>query len=791
MSPPDEATVRDLEERLRALQEENETLAEQAEDVFLLGKVTQGILGVADVDSILRTLLERIAILKDVAFAGCFCPREDGFAARAGFASFRENLPEGLTVAVPESVAGALRSGAAAPTEGWALPAGSLGFGGTGFVLSGAIAVPFTVRPEPPGLLVVADDRRSGEELAALVPVLVQMVGLATARIENVSLLADLGRMNDELEERVRERTVELQATNARLGTEVDRRRGAEETLRQSATVFDSTSEGVLITDPDLHIVAVNRAFREVTGWTEEEVLGKTPSVLRSGRHGKTFYDGMWASIRETGRWQGEIWNRRKDGGIFPELLTVSAVRDEEGRVTHYAGVFSDISAAKASEARIEHVAHHDPLTGLPNRLLFHSRVEHAVSHARRLSKRTAVLLLDLDRFGSVNETLGHRAGDELLVKVAQRLGLVVRAENTLARLGADEFGLLLDETAQAHDAGLVAERLLSILGEPFLLLGQELFVTASVGIALFPDDGDGHAALLRSAGSALRRSRARGRHGYEFYTSEVTGASLERLALETSLRRALTRDELVLHFQPQLSLATGAVVGLEALVRWRHPERGLLAPAEFLPVAEDAGLMEALDEQVLGAACRQASLWTARGVPALRMAVNISAKQLSRSPLVAVVASSLSETGLDPRLLELEITENVFLEGRRETVRTIEALRELGVAFAIDDFGTGYSSLSRLRGLPVDRLKIDQAFLHRVPGDRADEAVARAVITLGHSLDLKVIAEGVEREEQLAVLRDAGCDEVQGFLLGRPLEPEAVPAFLERNVKSGRPLPA
>ena len=760
------------------LQEENETLAEQAEDVFLLGQAAEAIFGLDDTESILRVLLERFAILKDVAFAGCFSLQPTGSAPRAGYASFSETLPEGLTFAAPPSIADALRSGSGAPPEGWSLPAGSLTFGSSPFTPSGAVAVPFIARSEPPGLLVVTDDRRSAAELTALVPVLVQMAGLAATRIENVSLLADLGRMNDELEGKVQERTGELQATNIVLGTEVDRRRRAEEVLRQSATVFDSTSEGVLITDPDKHIVAVNRAFQEVTGWTEVEVLGKTPAILRSGRHDRAFYDGMWASIGESGRWRGEIWNRRKDGGIYPELLTVSVVRDEDGRVTNYAGVFSDISATKASEARLEHLAHHDPLTGLPNRLLFHSRAEHAVSHARRFSRRAAVLLLDLDRFSSVNETLGHGAGDDLLVQVAQRLALVTREENTLARLGADEFGLLLDEIAHAHDAGLVAERLLSTLGEPFLLLGQEVFASGSVGIAVFPEDGDGNAALIRSAGAALRRSRARNRHGYEFYTSEITSASFERLSLETSLRRALTRDELVLHYQPQLSLTTGEVVGLEALVRWQHPERGLLAPGTFLPVAEDAGLMEALDGRVLESACRQGSLWTARGLFPLRIAVNVSARQLTHSPLAAVVASLLSETGFDPRYLELEITENVFLESRRDAVRTIESLRELGVSFAIDDFGTGYSSLSQLRGLPVDRLKIDQAFLRRVPGDAADEAVARAVITLGHSLSLKVIAEGVEREEQLAVLRAGGCDEAQGFLLGRPLPAEAVPEF-------------
>ena len=545
----------------------------------------------------------------------------------------------------------------------------------------------------------------------------------------------------------------------------------AESRLRQAASVFSSTEEGVVITDPDGVIIEVNAAFTEITGYSRVEAIGNTPRLLRSDRQDAAFYAALWESLNTTGRWQGEIWNRRKSGEIYPEWLTINAVHDDGGNLVNYVAVFSDISGIKQSQAQLAHLAHHDPLTSLPNRLLFADRLGHALSRAQRDGTQLAVLFIDLDRFKHINDSLGHLAGDGLLQEVARRLTAAVRREDTVARMGGDEFTLLLEDLRRPEDAAVLARKLLDALADPYPVAGKELFVTASVGISLYPRDGASADALVRNADAAMYQAKDDGRNGYHFYRPELTATALQRVHLEADLRRALARGELAVHYQPQIDLGTGHLIGAEALVRWHHPEQGLIPPDRFIQLAEDTGLIIELGERVLRAACRQAVDWLASGVPIERIAVNVSAYQVQRSDFVATVRRALAETGLPPRHLELEVTES-FIMGQAESgIRALHELREMGVRLAVDDFGTGYSSLGYLKRLPIHMLKIDRSFVRDLDGDAEGLAIAKAVIALGRTLGLKVIAEGVEHDRQAGLLRAEGCHYGQGYLFGRPVE--------------------
>jgi diguanylate cyclase (GGDEF)-like protein/PAS domain S-box-containing protein len=544
-----------------------------------------------------------------------------------------------------------------------------------------------------------------------------------------------------------------------------------EARLRQAASVFSSTEEGVVITNPAGVIIDVNAAFSDITGYGREEAIGNTPRLLRSDRQDAAFYQALWHSLNTTGRWQGEIWNRRKSGEIYPEWLTINAVRNAEGELVNYVAVFSDISGIKQSQAQLAHLAHHDPLTDLPNRLLFHDRLGHALSRAHRDDAQLAVLFIDLDRFKHINDSLGHLAGDGLLQEVARRLTGAVRQEDTVARMGGDEFTLLLEDLRRPEDAAVLARKLLDALARPYAIAGKELFVTASVGISLYPRDGASAEELVRNADAAMYQAKDDGRNGYHFYTPELTAAALQRVHLEADLRRALRRGELVVHYQPQIELGSGRLIGAEALVRWRHPEQGLIPPDRFIHLAEDTGLIIELGELVLRAACRQAMEWLADGVPIERIAVNVSAQQVQRSDFVATVRKVLAETGLPAGHLELEVTETFIMGQAEEGIRALHQLREMGVRLAVDDFGTGYSSLGYLKRLPIHMLKIDRSFVSELQDDSEDLAIAKAVIALGRTLGLQVIAEGVEHDDQAGLLLAEGCHYAQGYLFGRPVE--------------------
>ena len=572
------------------------------------------------------------------------------------------------------------------------------------------------------------------------------------------------------------------------IASDITRRRADEESLRQAAAVFDATQEGVLVTDRALRVVHVNPAFSRITGYGAAEIIGQQPSLLKSGRHDSAFYHSMWHALQSRGAWSGEVWNRRKSGEIYPQWQNIRSIRDERGEVSHYVAVFSDISALKRSQHELDYLAHHDPLSNLPNRLLFTERVEHALERAT-VEQPGAVLLIDLDHFKHINESLGHNIGDLLLKAVGDRLGTLLDKGMTLARLGGDEFGLLCERCQDATQAASLARRLLSTLGAPFDLNDHEFYISASIGISLFPGDAENLEQVMRNADSALFKAKSSGREGYAFYVHELTEFARLRVELVSALHHALENHELRVHYQPLHDLASGALIGAEALVRWQHPQRGLVPPGEFIPVAEDSGLIGAIDAWVLEQACRQMVLWQDQAEVPRFVAVNVSSRQFGRDGLDRQVARVLADTGLDPARLELEVTESAIMANPDAAQALLHRLRALGVRLAIDDFGTGYSSLARLKRLPVHKLKLDQSFVRGLPHDSDDVAITRAVVALGHSLELKVLAEGIERPEQVEFLRQIGCDYGQGYLFGRPQPAE--PALAVPPLASRRPVTA
>ena len=564
--------------------------------------------------------------------------------------------------------------------------------------------------------------------------------------------------------------------------TDITERRQSEEELRLAATVFENSVEAILVADKDKRVLRVNRAFTEVTGLRADEVLGQSAAILGSGRHDSEFYANIWQAIADNGFWQGEVWNTRKNGKPFPEWLSISAVRDAQGDTTHYVAVFSDITERKANEARIAYLAHHDPLTGLPNRTLLQDRLQIALIRANRERSMVGLLFLDLDRFKTINDSLGHHAGDRLLQSIAERLRKCVRESDTVCRQGGDEFIIVLQDLVDPESPARVAEKILSRITEPFEIDGHMIGTSFSIGIAIYPNDGHDADVLMKNADTAMYHAKEGGRNTYRFFTEAMNANALERLQLENSLRQALERNELMLHYQPQVSLADGSVVGAEALIRWHNPQLGFVPPGRFIPIAEESGLIMPIGEWVIREACRQARQWTDEGLPPITMAVNLSALQFRRGDIVATVRKALAETGHNPELLELELTESLLMENAEEVMSAIKQLKSLGIRLSIDDFGTGYSSLAYLKRLEVDRLKIDQSFVRDVPGDLDDAAIVRAVVQLGSSLKLEVIAEGAETAAQVAFLSSEGCREAQGYYYCPPVSPDAFARILRNR---------
>jgi diguanylate cyclase (GGDEF)-like protein/PAS domain S-box-containing protein len=563
---------------------------------------------------------------------------------------------------------------------------------------------------------------------------------------------------------------------------DITERKRNEEELRLAAKVFDTSNEAILVTDADNNIRSVNRAFTETTGYAAEEVIGRNPRLLSSGHHDKVFYRRMWEALNTQGYWQGEIYDRRKSGEIYPKWTRINAIRDSQGKIINHVAVFSDISDRKALEERLQFLAQHDHLTGLPNRNLLRLRLEEQIASAAERASGApapvALLLLDLDHFKTINDSLGHHAGDQLLQRVVRRLKGVLRESATLSRQGGDEFLIVLPQCQEPAQVSRAAETLLATLAAPFEVDGHPLSISGSIGISLAPDDGNDFDTLLKKADTALVHAKQGGRNTYRFFTEAMNVSTLERLNLQQRLHQALERRELVLYYQPQLELTGGKVVGVEALLRWQTPE-GLIPPGQFIPLAEETGLIVPMGTWVIQEACRQARAWLNAGLPPMTVAVNLSALQFRRDDLLKTVGDALEANQLSGSALELELTESILIQDAEATLATLKALNAMGVLLSIDDFGTGYSSLAYLKRFTVDKLKIDQSFVRDITSDGDSAAIVRAVVQMAASLKLKTIAEGVETEEQAAALRETGCDEVQGYLYARPMPVDACETYL------------
>ena len=562
---------------------------------------------------------------------------------------------------------------------------------------------------------------------------------------------------------------------------DVTERKRTELELRIAATAFEA-QESIAITDSASVIVKVNKAFTGITGYKEEDVVGRKISILKSGLHDTVFYEAMWESIARVGTWQGEIWDRRKNGEIFLSWLSITAIKESNGEVTHYVATQVDITERKTAEAEILNLAFYDPLTKLPNRRLLQERLSYGIDMARRDGKQLALLMLDLDRFKAVNDNFGHLAGDELLRQVAARIKAMLRDTDTVARLGGDEFVVLLKDITHSQDAARVAEEIIADLRKSFnLLQSADVQIGVSIGISLYPQHGGSVDALMDHADKALYQAKDQGRDRFAYFSAKLTHAVRKRIALEDRLRRAIKQQELRVFYQPQIDIISGCIIGAEALVRWQDPIEGLILPTRFIPIAEQSNLIVQIGEWVLRETCKQGRQWLDIGLPPLTLTVNVSPNQFQLSDINALVTKVLAETDYPAGQLELEITESGLMENSGNVINILNSLHAQGIQIAIDNFGTGYSSLSNIKYFPLDMLKIDKSFTNEIPYNKDNMDIAATIIAMGHTLGFKVLATGVETPEQLEFLQGKGCDAYQGYLKSKPLSAKAF-AVLLRN---------
>ncbi|QLG87492.1 EAL domain-containing protein [Chitinibacter bivalviorum] len=551
---------------------------------------------------------------------------------------------------------------------------------------------------------------------------------------------------------------------------------------RLAKQVFHHASEGIMMISADHQVVAVNPAFSRITGYSEEEALGHQSRIFDTRPGNPNQYQSiLLRELDAKGHWEGEMLDKRKSGEVYPAWLSISAVHDHEGRLSRYVGIFSDYTTRKQAEQRVNYLARHDSLTELFNRNGFHEELAKALIRAGTKRRGLAVFFIDLDRFKSINDTLGHDVGDQLLRIVAQRLKKQLKQDDIIARLGGDEFTVVLENVHLAAQIAQVAERLLHTIAESYLINGQELFVTGSIGISLYPNDAGLASQLMRNADLAMYRAKDMGKNAYQFFAQDMNSTNTQQFSVQAALRFALEREQLYLMFQPQMNLATGQLCGMECLIRWQHPEMGAISPVEFIPIAEETGMILQIGHWVLQRACQVAQGWREQGLQVPKIAVNLSVRQFKPGILVEQVATVLAETGLPPYLLELEVTESLIMRRINEAVEIMNDLKAMGVSLAIDDFGTGYSSLSQLKYLPLDILKIDRSFVEGLPASSDDTAIAQSIVAMAKKLGLSVVAEGVETLEQMQTLRDAGCDMMQGYYYAKPLSEIEMGQFIER----------
>lgn len=566
------------------------------------------------------------------------------------------------------------------------------------------------------------------------------------------------------------------------ISTDITARKQNEENLQLFRKVVESANEAVVVTGLDGVITHINPAYETITGFNREEVLGKTPAIIRSGRQNEEFYREMWRRIIEHGHWEGEIWDRRKNGELFPKWLSINTVYDSEGEPSYHVGIFSDITDKKKTEEKLVNLAYYDPVTQLANRSLFFERLEHEISFSKRSGKKLAVLFIDLDRFKNINDTFGHTAGDELLINMAGRICSAVRKSDTVARLGGDEFTVILSQLDSMDDASRVATAITEMLYEPVTIQQNEIRVGGSIGIALYPEDGADSDTLSKKADMAMYQAKSHGRNTYQFFSLEMNQHLAERVTLEGELHHALENSDFRVYYQPKYRFEDEKLSGMEALLRWQHPEKGLISPDNFIPIAEESGLILPIGNMLFEETCRQIANWQEIYCEPFHVAINLSAKQFRHSNLIRFFEEVLEQTGVAPERLEIEITESTIVTDTETAIETMQRLRDIGLNLAIDDFGTGYSSLNYLKRFPLTTLKIDRSFIQDVTVNANDAAIVSAIIAMAHSLELKVVAEGVETREQLAFLRERGCHEAQGYLFSPAVTAETITRQVLRN---------